>query len=116
MPRFSSSKDGPNVKIRSIGMGRWELPVALQRLFGPTLVNEAIGVAREGFGMEHQRFIPDEDIGLYEVAKKIDDIVWLRHLEDPLAPPYSSLPWPQPWYPGVSASSTFISIQQPHLF
>ncbi|QHN86803.1 AarF domain kinase [Arachis hypogaea] len=38
-----------------------------------------------------------------QVAKKIDDIVWLRHLEDPLAPPYSSLPWPQPWYPGGQA-------------
>ncbi|KAL1353189.1 uncharacterized protein LOC107605109 isoform X2 [Arachis ipaensis] len=27
--------------------------------------------------------------------------VWLRHLGDPLAPPYSSPSWPQPWYPGI---------------
>ncbi|KAL1343618.1 hypothetical protein HN51_029966 [Arachis hypogaea] len=38
-----------------------------------------------------------------QVAKKIDDIVWLRHLEDPLAPSYSSPSWPQPWYPGLTA-------------
>ncbi|QHN78958.1 uncharacterized protein DS421_19g665940 [Arachis hypogaea] len=44
-----------------------------------------------------------ETFRIPQVAKKIDDIVWLRHLEDPLAPPYSSPSWPQPWYPGLTA-------------
>ncbi|MED6115591.1 hypothetical protein PIB30_092070 [Stylosanthes scabra] len=43
-----------------------------------------------------------ETFRLPQVAKKIDDIVWLRHLEDPLSPPYSSPSWPQPWYPGLT--------------
>jgi len=36
-----------------------------------------------------------------QVAKKIDDVVWLRHLEDPRSPPFPSPSWPQPWYPGL---------------
>lgn len=36
-----------------------------------------------------------------QLAKKVDDLVWLRNLEDPLAATsYSAPSWPQPWYPG----------------
>lgn len=38
-----------------------------------------------------------------QVAKKIDEVVWLRHLEDPHSPPSPSPSWPQPWYPGLTA-------------
>ncbi|KAK7357061.1 hypothetical protein VNO80_16342 [Phaseolus coccineus] len=37
-----------------------------------------------------------------QVAKKIDEVVWLRHLEDPHSPPSPSSSWPQPWYPGLT--------------
>ncbi|XP_047166084.1 uncharacterized protein slr1919 [Vigna umbellata] len=43
-----------------------------------------------------------------QVAKKIDDVVWLRHLEDPHSPPYPSPSWPQPWYPGLTAVDLFM--------
>lgn len=35
-----------------------------------------------------------------EVSKTLDDIVWLRNLEDPNAPPLPAPSWPQPSYPG----------------
>lgn len=35
-----------------------------------------------------------------EVSKAIDDVVWLRHLEDPNASPEPIPSWPQPSYPG----------------
>lgn len=35
-----------------------------------------------------------------KVTKKIDDLIWLRNLEDPKAPPFSAPSWPQHWYPG----------------
>ena len=37
-----------------------------------------------------------------EVTKAVDDIVWLRHLEDPNASPQPSPSWPQPSYPGLA--------------
>lgn len=36
------------------------------------------------------------------VSRKIDDFIWLRNLEDPQAPPFSSPFWPQHWYPELS--------------
>jgi len=42
-----------------------------------------------------------------QVAKKIDDVVWLRHLEDPHSPPFPSPSWPQPWYPGLRPHPQF---------
>lgn len=36
------------------------------------------------------------------IAKKIDDLVWLRNLEDPHATSFSTPSWPEPWYPGLS--------------
>jgi len=41
-----------------------------------------------------------ETFRIPEVAKKIDDVVWLRNLEDPTSPPLPSPSWPQPCYPG----------------
>lgn len=35
-----------------------------------------------------------------QIAKKVDDLVWLRNLEDPLAASVSAPSWPQPRYPG----------------
>ncbi|KAJ4828689.1 hypothetical protein Tsubulata_030758 [Turnera subulata] len=38
-----------------------------------------------------------------EVSRAVDDVVWLRHLEDPHAPPSQTSPsWPQPSYPGLT--------------
>lgn len=42
----------------------------------------------------------NETFRIPEAAKKIDDVVWLRNLEDPHSPPLPSPSWPQPWYPG----------------
>ncbi|KAL2324793.1 hypothetical protein Fmac_023851 [Flemingia macrophylla] len=44
-----------------------------------------------------------------QVAKKIDDVVWLRDLEDPHAPPLPSPSWPQPSYPGLSGVDLLMS-------
>ena len=43
-----------------------------------------------------------------QVAKRIDDLLWLRDLEDPLAPPYSAPSWPQPWYSGTKGRGKMI--------
>ncbi|KAF4389116.1 hypothetical protein F8388_026845 [Cannabis sativa] len=37
-----------------------------------------------------------------EVSKAVDDVVWLRHLEDPNASPQPVPSWPQPSYPELS--------------
>lgn len=37
-----------------------------------------------------------------QVAKKVDDVIWLRNLENPEADVPSQAPsWPQPHYPGL---------------
>lgn len=42
----------------------------------------------------------NEAFRIPKVKKKIDDLIWLRNLEDPQAPPFSPPSWPQHWYPG----------------
>ncbi|KAK6228173.1 hypothetical protein SCA6_000513 [Theobroma cacao] len=38
-----------------------------------------------------------------QVKKALDDVVWLRNLEDPhFSPPAQPPPWPQPYYPELS--------------
>ncbi|KAK7379773.1 hypothetical protein VNO78_34292 [Psophocarpus tetragonolobus] len=44
-----------------------------------------------------------------EVAKKLDDVVWLRHLEHPHSPPLPSPSFPQPWYPGLTGVDLLMS-------
>ncbi|XP_027367938.1 uncharacterized protein LOC113873812 [Abrus precatorius] len=44
-----------------------------------------------------------------QVAKKIDDLVWLRNLEDPLAPAFCAPSWPQHWYPGLTGVDLLMS-------
>ncbi|KAK7343844.1 hypothetical protein VNO77_12910 [Canavalia gladiata] len=51
----------------------------------------------------------NETFRIPQVAEKIDHLVWLRNLEDPLAPPLSPPSWPQPWYPGLSAVDLLMS-------
>lgn len=46
----------------------------------------------------------NEAFGIPKVKKKIDDLIWLRNLEDPQAPPFSAPSWPQHWYPGKQQS------------
>jgi aarF domain-containing kinase len=36
-----------------------------------------------------------------QIAKKVDDFVWLRNLENPQATSFSTPSWPEPWYPGI---------------
>ncbi|KAK1432084.1 hypothetical protein QVD17_08974 [Tagetes erecta] len=40
-------------------------------------------------------------IGMPEVSKKVDEVVWLRNLEDPHYQ-YQSPSWPQPYYPELT--------------
>ncbi|KAK7279667.1 hypothetical protein RJT34_24723 [Clitoria ternatea] len=51
----------------------------------------------------------NETFRIPQVAKKIDDVVWLRNLEDPHAPTCSPPSWPQPWYPGLSGVDLLMS-------
>ncbi|XP_021832770.1 uncharacterized protein LOC110772624 [Prunus avium] len=44
-----------------------------------------------------------------EVSKTLDDIVWLRNLEDPNAPPLPAPSWPQPSYPELSGVDLFMA-------
>lgn len=37
-----------------------------------------------------------------KIVKKVDDVVWLRNLEDPNSPPFQAPSWPQPSYPALS--------------
>lgn len=36
-----------------------------------------------------------------QVIKTLDDVLWLRSLEDPHAPTEPPPSWPQPCYPGL---------------
>lgn len=42
----------------------------------------------------------NEALRIPQVSKTLDDVVWLRGLEDPRAPPEPPPSWPQPYYPG----------------
>ncbi|KAL5800247.1 hypothetical protein ACOSQ4_033131 [Xanthoceras sorbifolium] len=39
---------------------------------------------------------------LPQVSKTLDDVLWLRNLEDPEATPWQPRDWPQPSYPGLT--------------
>lgn len=42
-------------------------------------------------------------IGFPEIAKKVDEVVWLRNVEDPeYVDEYRPPVWPEPYYPGFS--------------
>lgn len=38
-----------------------------------------------------------------QLSKTVDDLIWLRNLEDPRFPSFPRLSWPQPFYPGYTA-------------
>ncbi|THG07462.1 hypothetical protein TEA_003470 [Camellia sinensis var. sinensis] len=38
-----------------------------------------------------------------QLSKALDDVIWLRNLEDPHAPPFTPPSWPQPYYPELSS-------------
>ncbi|KAB2598081.1 aarF domain-containing protein kinase [Pyrus ussuriensis x Pyrus communis] len=44
-----------------------------------------------------------------EVSKAVDDVVWLRNLEDPDAPPSPAPSWPQPAYPELSGVDLLVA-------
>lgn len=44
----------------------------------------------------------NEALRIPVVAKTLDDVVWLRVLENPDAPPVEDCPWPRPCYPELS--------------
>ncbi|CAB4320984.1 unnamed protein product [Prunus armeniaca] len=44
-----------------------------------------------------------------EVSKTLDDVVWLRNLEDPNAPPLPAPSWPQPSYAELSGVDLFMA-------
>lgn len=42
----------------------------------------------------------NETLQIPKVFKSLDDVLWLKNLEDPQAPPLEHQSWPQPSYPG----------------
>lgn len=50
-----------------------------------------------------------EALHLPQMSKVVDELIWLRNLEDPQAPPLHSPPWPQPFYPELSGVDLFIA-------
>ena len=46
----------------------------------------------------------NEALQVRRVSKTLDDLLWLRHLEEPQAPPLEPRPWPQPCYPGQAST------------
>ncbi|XP_058770011.1 uncharacterized protein LOC131643727 [Vicia villosa] len=51
----------------------------------------------------------NEAFRIPQITKKIDEVVWLRNLEDPLASNFSNPSWPEPWYPGLSGVDLLMS-------
>lgn len=43
----------------------------------------------------------NEALHIPQVSKTLDDVIWLRNLEDPHAPPLRLPSWPHPYYPGL---------------
>ncbi|KAK4578846.1 hypothetical protein RGQ29_028791 [Quercus rubra] len=51
----------------------------------------------------------NEALQVRRVSKTLDDLLWLRHLEEPQAPPLEPRPWPQPCYPELSGVDLFMA-------
>ncbi|KAF3969324.1 hypothetical protein CMV_006874 [Castanea mollissima] len=51
----------------------------------------------------------NEALQVRRVSKTLDDLLWLRHLEEPQAPPLQPRPWPQPSYPELSGVDLFMA-------
>ncbi len=47
----------------------------------------------------------NEALHIPRVSKTLDELLWLRNLEEPNAPPLEPRPWPQPYYPGQASTS-----------
>jgi aarF domain-containing kinase len=45
----------------------------------------------------------NEVLHIPRVFKTLDDVLWLRNLEEPHAPPLEPRSWPQPFYPGFAS-------------
>lgn len=50
-----------------------------------------------------------ETFRIPQVSKTLDDVLWLRNLENPQAAPPEPRVWPQPSYPGL-VSFTLLSL------
>ncbi|KAL8231925.1 hypothetical protein R6Q57_001703 [Mikania cordata] len=51
-----------------------------------------------------------ELIGFQEISKKVDEVVWLRNLEDPnSSTEFQSPSWPQPHYPDLSGTDLILA-------
>ncbi|XP_047319768.1 uncharacterized protein slr1919 [Impatiens glandulifera] len=44
-----------------------------------------------------------------QISRTLDDVIWLRNLEDPQAPPLQDPSWPQPHYPELSGADLLVS-------
>lgn len=51
----------------------------------------------------------NEALQVRRVSKTLDDLLWLRHLEEPQAPTLEPRPWPQPCYPELSGVDLFMA-------
>lgn len=64
------------------------------------VVKKDMNFIKEGFGKGVEW--ANKAFRIPQVAKKVDDVVWLRNLENPEAVFPSQAPsWPQPHYPGL---------------
>ncbi|XP_059628302.1 uncharacterized protein LOC132271059 isoform X2 [Cornus florida] len=51
----------------------------------------------------------NETLRLPQLSRTVDDILWLRNLEDPLASSLPTSSWPQPHYPEFSGVDLFVA-------
>uniref|UniRef100_A0A5B7BW00 Protein kinase domain-containing protein n=1 Tax=Davidia involucrata TaxID=16924 RepID=A0A5B7BW00_DAVIN len=51
----------------------------------------------------------NEALHLPLLSRTLDDVMWLRNLEDPHAPPLPPSSWPQPYYPELSGVDLFMA-------
>ena len=59
----------------------------------------------------------NEALHIPRVFKTLDDVLWLRNLEEPHVPPLEPRSWPQPCYPGFASLlslSLYLTLSQTH--
>lgn len=51
----------------------------------------------------------NEKLHVPKIVKKVDEVFWVRNLEDPNSPPFQPPSWPQPSYPALSGMELLIA-------
>ncbi|TXG49556.1 hypothetical protein EZV62_025431 [Acer yangbiense] len=71
------------------------------------VVRKDMEFLKKGFGRGMEW--ASEKFHLPQVSKTLDDVLWLRNLEDPQATPLQPRDWPQPSYPGFTGVDLFMA-------